>query len=125
MPAQFQVDRRTRTVYLTLTGTFTSEDVAATIHDMFDALAGETAYNVFADHRGLTTAATAAQVRVAAELIGGPGSPFRGGRWAIVSATQASFGMMRMLAVHTEEVPVEMEVFRDVESAERWLAREL
>ena len=125
MPAQVQVDRRTRTLYLTITGNFTSDDIVATFEEMTQAVAGETAYNVFSDHRGATMTASSEQVRMAAQLIGRPGSPFRGGRWAIVSANEASFGMMRILAVHTEDVPVEMEVFRDVASADRWLSREL
>jgi len=125
MPAQIQVDRRTRTVYLTVSGTLSDADVSATIQQMIDAVAGETGYNVFGDHRGMTTPATSEQVSIAAKLIGSPSSPFRGGRWAIVSSTDASFGMMRVLSVKTEDVPVEMEVFRDIESADRWLLREL
>jgi len=125
MPAQIQVDRRTRTVYYSVTGDFVTDDIARTIKEMRDAVAGETAYNVFGDHRGATMTATSEQVRLAAQLIGGAASPFRGGRFAIVSANEASYGMMRMLAVHTEDIPIEMEVFRDIESADRWLLREL
>lgn len=125
MAANIQVDRRTRTLHLTITGDFTTDEIVTTIQQMKDAIPGETAYSVFSDHRGATMTETAEQIRMAAKLLGSPGSPFRGGRWAVVSASDATFGMMRILAVQTEDVPIEMEVFRDVESADSWLAREL
>ena len=125
MPATIQIDRRTRTLHVTFSGEFTTDYMVTTIQQMKDAIPGETAYNVFSDHRGATMTATGDQIRMAAKLIGSPGSPFRGGRWAMVASGDASFGMMRVLAVHIEDVPIEMEIFRDIESADRWLAREL
>ena len=44
-----------------------------------------------------------------------------GDRWAIVATVPASYGMMRMLSVHAERVPMDARVFERAEDAESWL----
>ena len=44
------------------------------------------------------------------------------GPWAlVVGNSQSAFGMGRMLSILAEELPMRIEVFRDIDVADRWL----
>ena len=43
-------------------------------------------------------------------------------KWAIVTSKPASYGMMRLLSVHAEKIPLLVRVFKDHKTAGRWLA---
>jgi hypothetical protein len=73
------------------------------------------------DARGATTDITSTQVR---QLIDRAQRALRQtplGPTAIVATDNASFGLARMYATLAESLAVRVGVFRDVESAERWL----
>lgn len=78
-------------------------------------------YNILSDNRDIGTPATRAQMEQLATLLTGMREKFAGARWAVVVSKPASFGMMRMLAVFLEAIPITLEIFRDTEAAERWL----
>jgi hypothetical protein len=73
------------------------------------------------DARGATTNLTTGQVRTlvqrAADTLGRTAL----GPTAIVATNDVVFGMARMYAILTEQAGARVEVFRDVESANRWL----
>ena len=61
------------------------------------------------------------EIRRVAEYLG----PFRariGGRAAVVASSDVHFGLSRLGSVYSETVGVEVQVFRDLESAVNWLA---
>ena len=43
---------------------------------------------------------------------------FAGTRWAVVTSQPASYGMMRMVSVHAERVPMDVRIFSSLEAAE-------
>jgi len=47
-----------------------------------------------------------------------------GTRWAIVTVAPASYGMMRMLSVRAEKIPMTVRIFDDPDEAESWLLRD-
>ncbi|HEU4928803.1 MAG TPA: hypothetical protein VFU38_03165 [Candidatus Krumholzibacteria bacterium] len=60
------------------------------------------------------------EIRRVAEYLG----PYRariGGRAAVVAASDVHFGLSRLGSVYSETVGVEVQVFRDLESAVTWL----
>ena len=73
------------------------------------------------DARGATTDLTAGQVRSLAQRARGALQDKPLGPTAIVATDDVAFGMARMYAILTELVGARVEVFRDVESANRWL----
>jgi hypothetical protein len=73
------------------------------------------------DARGATTNLTTGQVRT---LVQRAADTLRGtalGPTAIVATDDVTFGMARMYAILTEQAGARVEVFRDIESAKRWL----
>ena len=42
-------------------------------------------------------------------------------KWAVVTKKEASFGMMRMLSVFLEKIPIYLEIFKSIDEAEKWL----
>jgi len=60
------------------------------------------------------------EIRRVAEYLG-PYAKRIGGRAAVVAASDVHFGLSRLGSVYSETVGVEVEVFRDLESAVTWL----
>lgn len=79
-------------------------------------------YDVLSDHRGLVRAVTPDEIVRVLEHIRRSNSPFLGHRWAVVTTAAASYGMMRLMSVHAERLPIEVRIFDSVEAARRWLA---
>src|ERR1700730_16769144 len=73
------------------------------------------------DARGATTNVTAQQVRTIVQRAVDTLGQIPRGPTAIVATDDVVFGMARMYAILTEQVGARVEVFRDVESANRWL----
>ena len=62
-------------------------------------------------------------VREMADYVAGHADAFRQCRWAVVVDDIASFGMARMGQELLEPFNVSYEIFEDMASAERWIAR--
>jgi hypothetical protein len=73
------------------------------------------------DAREATTNVTAQQVRTLVQRAADTLRRIPLGPTAIVATDDVVFGMARMYAILTEQVGGRVEVFRDVESAYRWL----
>lgn len=77
-------------------------------------------FNIVSDHREIGEPATRAQLEELVSHIATLREYFVGSRWAVIVGTAASYGMMRMLAVLAERVPLSVQVFTDPADAERW-----
>jgi hypothetical protein len=64
--------------------------------------------------------APVAEIRRVAEFLG-PYAARIGGRCAMVASSDVHFGLSRLGSVYSEGVGVEVQVFRDLESAAVWL----
>ena len=64
---------------------------------------------------------TATEVRAMADFLAAKAGQF-GNRIALVAATDAAFGLMRLGSVAVEQMGVDARVFRDIADAECWLA---
>ena len=73
------------------------------------------------DARGATTNVTTQQVRTLVSRAAATLRRIPLGPTAIVATDDLVFGMARMYAILTEDAGARVEVFRDVESASRWL----
>jgi len=77
--------------------------------------------DVLLDLSGLQSPPRAPELRVVADRIGfDPGFNF--GRCAVVAPEDVVFGIARMFEVYTRRYFRETVVFRDLESAERWVS---
>ena len=119
MPITHELDRERRLVRAVVRGDFTADDMLRTVSDAARA-AGEPGWNVLSDHREIGEPATREQLEQLVGHLAVQRRWFHGSRWAVVVARPASYGMMRMLQVLAERVPMTVRVFVDADRAERW-----
>jgi hypothetical protein len=67
---------------------------------------------------------TTQELRDRAEYVKGLRSVFDGERVAVVVATDLDFGLARMFQVFAEGSGVDYEIFRDMDAARDWLAKD-
>jgi hypothetical protein len=123
MPVTHAVDQEAGLVRLALTGVLSAADMVGAVQAVLAALEPGRRYDVLSDHRGLVEPATREQLLQLSDFLVSRGSPFHDRRWAVIVGSQASYGMIRLLSVHLEAVPIWVAPFHDEGEAEAWLAR--
>lgn len=120
MPMTHSVDHQRRLLTVEVSGTLTTREIIAAI-DAAAADLGPGRYRVLSDHRQLTTPATTEQVEAVVDHLSGYPGHFGGSQWAVVVGQPASYGMIRMMSVLAERIPMEVQVFTTRPEAERWI----
>lgn len=115
----YVLDRDARLIRATVRGDFSVDDMLACVEGAADE-AGEPGYNILSDHRLVGEPATRPQLEALVTHLRRLQHFFAGARWAIVATSPASFGMMRMLEVLAERVPMAVRVFTGMAGAEQW-----
>ena len=120
MPITHTVDRDRRRITFDVAGTLRIDEMLAAVDSALES-AGAGTYTVLSDHRQLLTAATTTQLHTLIAHLATHRAHLGDSRWGVVVAQPASFGMMRMLSVLAEEIPIEVGVFKDLTAASEWL----
>jgi hypothetical protein len=121
MPITHHIDKRKGIIFAEVVGDFTLEDILNTIDSAVSDPAFRPGFKVLSDHRKIGEPATMAQMEGMAACLKGLSNAFGGTKWAMVVSKEASYGMMRMLSVLVEDVPIVLRVFWDMEEALKWL----
>lgn len=119
MPISYHVDHTSRLVRSTVAGDCTVEEMVQTIRAAA-AEAGRPGYHIVSDHREIGEPATRPQLEAVVGTLQVLQMVFAYARWAVVVSKPASYGMMRVLMVLGERVPITVRIFWDLEDAERW-----
>ena len=119
MPIQYVIDGIDQRVLTHADGLVTFQDLSQHL-DAEERDRGLGLHELF-DARGATTNVTAEQVRMLVQRAADTLRRIPLGPTAIVATDDVVFGMARMYAILTDEAGARVEVFRDVESANRWL----
>ena len=82
--------------------------------------AGDWGFDVLSDHTKPGKPIETHEARKLAEPVETLRMHFAYSRWAVVTKMAASFGMMRMLSVFLESIPMTQRVFDSDVEAERW-----
>lgn len=106
---------------LRLTGRPEASAIRAAVEEVLGRLGGATGFDLYSDHRGLTAPIDPGQLHAFLGHLDSAAHAVRGRRWAVVVGSAASFGMMRMLSVHAQRLPLEVAVFWEPAAAEAWL----
>lgn len=124
MPVHHAIDRQRCLIRTVCTGAVNLDEVS----EHFRALEREAdlpdPLHVLLDLSDLESAPDARQLQLIAAEIGRLLGKIRWGVCAIVATRDLVFGVSRVLEVRTEDSFAMTQVFRDVASAERWLAVE-
>lgn len=122
MPIEHRIEPEQRRIRATVSGNFTLEEILDTINGTVNDPDFQRGYDILSDHTRVETAITTEQAGVTAEYLASLSLYFAGSRWAVVTTKDVSYGMMRMLSVFLERVPMDLRVFRSFDEAENWLA---
>ena len=122
MPIKSHIDEERRCVIATVCGDFTMEEIVETINRSVLDPKFRPGFAVLSDHTAVGEPLTSSQARQMVDHLKGLAESFAGSRWAIVTSKPASYGMLRMVSVLAEGVPMEVQVFSSHEEAEAWLS---
>jgi hypothetical protein len=122
MPVDFKIDAARRLIVATVFDEISDTEIIEALTSSLNDPDFERGFNVLSDHTRITQAITTEQVKLLVNHMESLSDHLAGARWAIVTNSPASYGMMRMLSVFAERVPIELRVFRDADEANRWLA---
>ena len=123
MPIDSVRDDLKRRVTVTMRETVAAREVAKFIAAVGPLPGDDQPYDILVDmrraHIGVDTSAQAQTLALLASR-NDPGR--RRGRIALVAADDATFGIARMYAAYREKSGITLEVFRQIEDADAWLA---
>ena len=122
MPITVSLDTYAHVIRFVLTGTLSLNEMIAATDTMLREVGSDGACDVLSDHRGLDTPATVQQLEGLVEHWRRRATALHGKKFAVVTASAASFGMMRMLSVLAQRIPMEVAVSQDIAEAEQRLS---
>ena len=122
MPITYKINAQKKRVTVELTGTNTLEEIFTTIKNALQDPDFRPGFNVLSDHRQVDRVITSSELESTVNLLIEYAGQLSKTKWAIVTLKPASYGMMRMLEVHAERVPMKVKVFKEMDAAEHWLA---
>jgi len=122
MPIEILINKDIRRVQIVLSGILSFNEMVRAINSVVENPSFSRGYDVFSDHTRLEKPIEADQAKKLAEHLATLREYFSNSRWAIITKMEASYGMMRMLSVFLEEIPMELEVFYSYDEAEKWLS---
>lgn len=121
MPITSSIDERRRLVVAKVEGDFTLAEVLEAISKAVSDPRFQPGFSVLSDHRKVGTPLTPVQAQAMVAHLGTLADSLAGARWAVVTENPASFGMLRMVSVLAQRVPMEVEVFPSLDQAHHWL----
>jgi hypothetical protein len=122
MPIAVRVIRRRSRVEAILRGDLKLDEILQAIDRTVADPDFQAGFDILSDHRLVERPITRPELEEMTQHLRHHSGSFAGTRWAVVTIQPASFGMMRILSVLAESVPMNVQVFRELEAAERWLA---
>jgi hypothetical protein len=123
MDFTYRIDKANRIVYLE--GDDPSFQVwRKTMLTVFADQEFETGFNFLSDRRSAAEARSSEYLRSALDFLKKHDNEIGSCKWATVVSTIAAFGMGRMTQILSENLRIEVEVFKDLEQALYWLLRD-
>jgi hypothetical protein len=120
---KIEADHASRLIRLELDGQLETKEMIEAVEEVLRAIGGRPGYDFLSDHRKVTRPATAEQVKAVLARLGEEGDLLKGSKFAVVVGQGASYGMMRLMAVHATDIGVEVGVFWTMEEALAFLGR--
>ena len=121
MPITFWIEKEKRRIRAEVFGTISTEDILNAIKGAINHPDFKPGYNILSDHTRINEAITKAQVLTTAFNLKDFAKYVSGAKWAVVTSKQVSYGMMNMLSVYLEIIPMKLQAFYSFADAEKWL----
>ena len=123
MAIKHWIERDKRRVRAVITGTISIEEIIDAINTSISDPDFEDGYDILSDHRKIERAITKDQIMMTTSHIKKLSQHLKGSRWAVVTEREASYGMMKMLSVYLEKIPLSLQVFKSIGEADTWLSK--
>jgi hypothetical protein len=123
MPIKYWIEKDHHRVRAVVSGDITIDDVYRAIQGSTEDADFEPGFDVLSDHTDVGQPLTIQQAKQMSSYLESLSGVMAHSRWAVITNQPASFGMMRMLSVFLEQVPMVLKVFGTLEEAERWLSQ--
>jgi hypothetical protein len=121
VPIELTVYGERRRVEVKIRGDFTREDIIDAVDRAVTDPEFRPGFDILSDHTEIGEPLTPEQANVMIGHLMQKASLVKLSRLAFVAPRPASYGMMRMISVMVESVPMHAEVFVSREEAEAWL----
>ena len=121
MPVHVRIDKNSSVLYRTLTGLVTVDDMIASFHETLQDPDYRAGMNSLTDLSAYAHQNSTADMRRLADFFIAHSDDIRGAKAAIVVSLKVSYGMVRILQAYLDVAPVNVEIFYDLQEAERWL----
>lgn len=123
MPINYWIEKDHRHIRSIVSGNITIDDIFQTINASIEDADFEPGFDILSDHTEISEPLTTIQANQVSSYLKNLHSVMAYSRWAVITKLPASYGMMRMLSVFLEEVPMELNIFDTLEEAEKWLSQ--
>ena len=121
MPIAVRIDKEADLVSRTVTGSVSGEELIASFQDTLDHPDYHPGMKSLMDFRLFDHQLGSQDMRKFADFFLERSDAVRGTPTAVVVSQAVSYGLVRMLQAYIEAAPITLEVFYDLEEAERWL----
>ena len=122
MPIEKWIDTEKHWVRAVLSGTVTMDEMIRTIDSSIHDPCFQDGMDILSDHTRLDKPIGTDEAKRLASHLNQLQRHFAGSKWAVITKMKASYGMMRMLSIFLEKVPMYLQVFYSPVEAERWLS---
>ena len=122
MPIEKWIDTEKHRVHAVLSGRVILHEMILAIDSSTDDPCFQNGMDILSDHTRLEKPIETDEAKQLAAHLLRLRKYFAGSKWAVVTKMKASYGMMRMLSVFLERVPMYLQVFYSFARAERWLS---
>ncbi len=123
MAIHADVDVEARRVRFTVSGSIEVREVLRSLNDVALQFGDVPVREILSDHRSIDAPITPTQLNAVVGCIEKHAATFGGACFAVVTGSQASYGMMRMMTALLEPIGVRVEVFSDIRQAREWLEK--
>jgi hypothetical protein len=122
MPIKYWIEKDKQRIRAEVSGKISIEDILNAIKDSINDPDFRPQFNILSDHTKIDKAITKTQVLHTTFNLKKFSEKIGGSKWAVVVNKKVSYGMMNMLSVYLETVPMELRAFYSFDEAEEWLA---
>ena len=116
----YRIDKINRIVYLE--GSDPSlQEWTQTLLTLFADADYEKGFNFLSDRRSIEKPRSRGYITAAVSFLNAKAAQIGSCKWASVVSTTAAFGMGRMAQILSDNTPLKVQVFTDIEKARQWL----
>ena len=123
MPIEKWIDTEKNRVHAVLSGSVALHEMVLAFDSSMEDPRFQDGMDILSDHTRLDKPIGTDEAKQLASHLQQLQKHFAGARWAVVTKMKASYGMMRMLSIFLEKVPIYLQVFYSFVEAEKWLSR--